>query len=172
MDRLEAGVYQPVTCTLSAILREYLAKVTPAKKSHLSEARRLNRLLKDPIASYRVCDLSPPLFLTEPLLIAFWRWKFGYRCRDENSQYKRCRSSPFIRQYHKHRKEQAHEHNKKIVVAIAFEFMVKLVKHLVSYFLPAFMASIFICLSASCSISRWALAVLDWPKMPSNSMWQ
>ena len=59
MDRLEAGVYQPVICTLSSLLREYLAKVTPAKKSHLSEARRLNRLLKDPIASYRVCDLSP-----------------------------------------------------------------------------------------------------------------
>ena len=59
MDRLEAGVYQPVTCTLSSILHEYLAKVTPAKKSHASEARRLNRLLKDPIASYRVCDLSP-----------------------------------------------------------------------------------------------------------------
>ena len=59
MDRLEAGVYQPVTCTLSSILREYLVKVTPAKKSHASEARRLNRLLKDPIASYRVCDLSP-----------------------------------------------------------------------------------------------------------------
>ena len=59
MDRLEAGVYQPVICTLSSILREYLAKVTPAKKSHLSEARRLNRLLKDPISSYRVCDLSP-----------------------------------------------------------------------------------------------------------------
>ena len=54
---------------------------------------------------------------------------------------------------HKHRKEHAHEHNKEIVVAIAFEFMVKLVKHLVSYFLPIFMASIFICLSASCSIS-------------------
>ena len=48
MDRLEAGVYQPVTRTLSSILREYLAKVTPAKKSHASEARRLNRLLKDP----------------------------------------------------------------------------------------------------------------------------
>ena len=59
MDRLEAGVYQPVICALSSILREYLAKVTPAKKSHLSEARRLNRLLKDPISSYRVCDLSP-----------------------------------------------------------------------------------------------------------------
>ena len=59
MDRLEAGVYQPVTCALFPILREYLAKVTPAKKSHASEARRLSRLLKDPIASYRVCDLSP-----------------------------------------------------------------------------------------------------------------
>ena len=52
MDRLEAGVYQPVTCTLSSILREYLAKVTPIKKSHASEARRFNPLLKDPIASY------------------------------------------------------------------------------------------------------------------------
>ena len=117
-------------------------------------------------------DAIRPLFLAEPLLITFWRWKFGYRCRDENSQYKRCRFSPFIRQYHEHRKEQANEHNKEIIVAIAFESMVKLVKHLVSYFLPAFMASIFICLSASCSISRWPLAVLDWPKMPSKSMWQ
>ena len=52
MDRLEAGVYQPVTCTLSSILREYLAKVTPIKKSHASEARRFNPLLIDPIASY------------------------------------------------------------------------------------------------------------------------
>jgi len=59
MDRLEAGVCQPVICTLSSILSEYLAKVTPTKKSHLSEARRLNRLLKDPISFYRVCDLSP-----------------------------------------------------------------------------------------------------------------
>ena len=120
----------------------------------------------------RVLDISPSLCLIEPLLITFWRWKFGYRCRDENSQYKRCRFFPFIRHYNKHRKEQAHEHNKEIVVAIAFEFMVKLVKHLVSYFLSAFMASTCICLSASCSISRWALAVLDWPKMPSKSIWQ
>jgi len=52
MDRLEALVYQPVTCTLSSMLREYLAEVTPAKKSHVSEMRRLNRLLKDPAASY------------------------------------------------------------------------------------------------------------------------
>ena len=37
--------------------------------------------------------------------------------------------------------EHAHEHDNEIVVAIAFEFMVKLVKHLVSDFLPAFMAS-------------------------------
>tara|TARA_X000000950_G_scaffold219613_1_gene264445 strand:+ start:147 stop:491 length:345 start_codon:yes stop_codon:yes gene_type:complete len=67
LDRPEAGVYEPVICTFSFILREYLAKVTPTKKSHASEARRLNRLLKDPIASYRVCDLSPKIlanFLT------------------------------------------------------------------------------------------------------------
>ena len=57
MDRLEAGVYQPVTCTLSSLLREYLEKVTPAKKSHASEARRLNRLLKDPIV--RTINVSP-----------------------------------------------------------------------------------------------------------------
>ena len=59
MDRQEAGVYQPVTCTLASILLEYRLKVTPGKKSHASETRRLNRLLKDPITSYRVCDLSP-----------------------------------------------------------------------------------------------------------------
>ena len=64
MDRLEAGVYQPVTCTLASILSEYLAKVTPAKKSAASEMRRLNRLIRDPLASYRVCDLSPAVLAT------------------------------------------------------------------------------------------------------------
>ena len=39
MDRLEEGVYQPVTCTVSSILREYLAKLTPAKKSFSSVTR-------------------------------------------------------------------------------------------------------------------------------------
>ena len=64
MDRLEAGVYQPVTCTLSSLLREYLEKVTPAKKSHASEARRLNRSLKDPIA--RAINVSPTTPPTVP----------------------------------------------------------------------------------------------------------
>jgi integrase len=64
MDRFEAGVYQPVTCTLASILSEYLAKVTPAKKSAASETRRLNRLIRDQIASYRVCDLSPEVLAT------------------------------------------------------------------------------------------------------------
>ena len=64
MDRLEAGVYQPVTCTLASILSEYLAKITPAKKSAASETRRLNRLIRDPLASYRVCDLSPAVLAT------------------------------------------------------------------------------------------------------------
>jgi integrase len=64
MDRLEAGVYQPAACTLASILSEYLAKVTPAKKSAASETRRLNRLIRDPLASYRVCDLSPEVLAT------------------------------------------------------------------------------------------------------------
>ena len=82
MDRLEAGIYQPVTCTLSAILREYLAKVTPAQKSHLSEARRLNRLLKDPIASYRLCDLSPEVLAK----FRDWRLEQGLRASGYDSQ--------------------------------------------------------------------------------------
>ena len=51
MDRLEAGVYQPVTCTVSSILREYLAKLTPAKKS-LSSVTRHSPSAKDKYNDY------------------------------------------------------------------------------------------------------------------------
>jgi integrase len=56
---MEAGVYQPATETLGSVLSEYLVKVTPAKKSAASEKRRINRLMRDPISHYRVCDLTP-----------------------------------------------------------------------------------------------------------------
>ncbi|MDC0993176.1 site-specific integrase [Alphaproteobacteria bacterium] len=59
MDRKEAGVYHPPTQTLASILSRYLAEITPTKKSYASETRRLNRLLRDPISKYRICELSP-----------------------------------------------------------------------------------------------------------------
>jgi hypothetical protein len=39
-------------------LSEYLAKVTPAKKLAASEKRRINRLMRDTVSHYRVCDLT------------------------------------------------------------------------------------------------------------------
>lgn len=59
IDRNEAGITRPVTTLLSDLLKRYLQEITPHKKSKDSEARRISRLLRDPISRTRLCDLSP-----------------------------------------------------------------------------------------------------------------
>ncbi len=60
--QMEAGTYQaqkPSDMLLSELLTRYRDKVTVSKKGRLQETNRINRLLRDGIASCRLCDLSP-----------------------------------------------------------------------------------------------------------------
>mgnify|MGYP001223700370 FL=1 len=59
--RIDAGdinVLAPKLTTLRDLLMRYQNEVTPLKKGHAAEARRINRLLKDPISSFSLSDLS------------------------------------------------------------------------------------------------------------------
>jgi len=53
--RIDAGdinVLAPKLTTLRDLLMRYQHEVTPLKKGHAAEARRINRLLKEPISSF------------------------------------------------------------------------------------------------------------------------
>ena len=59
--RIDAGdlnVIAPKLTTLGDLLARYQNEVTPLKKGHAAEARRINRLLKDPISSFSLRDLN------------------------------------------------------------------------------------------------------------------
>ena len=59
--RIDAGdinVLAPKLTTLRDLLIQYQNEVTPLKKGHAAEARRINRLLKDPISSFSLRDLN------------------------------------------------------------------------------------------------------------------
>ena len=77
---MEAGHYGklcPTKITLTDLLDKYLSEITPKKRGRESEARRIKRLLKDPVSLYRLDDLSPhrlgPSFGTEGSLTALER---------------------------------------------------------------------------------------------------
>jgi len=57
-----AGTRSPTTTTLANLICRYRDEVTPLKRGHPQETRRLNRLLRDPVAGVRVTKLSPALF--------------------------------------------------------------------------------------------------------------
>ena len=61
IDRDEAGFCKPLTIPLSDLLTRYLQEIMPQTKSKDSEARRISRLLRDPISKIRLCDLSPAI---------------------------------------------------------------------------------------------------------------
>ncbi|MDC0971023.1 hypothetical protein OAS27_03210 [Alphaproteobacteria bacterium] len=48
----------PSETTLSDLLSRYKSEITPQKRGSLTEARRINRLLKDPISLTRVDNLT------------------------------------------------------------------------------------------------------------------
>ena len=59
--RIDAGdinVLAPKLTTLRDLLMRYQHEVTPLKKGHAAEARRINRLLKEPISSFSLRDLN------------------------------------------------------------------------------------------------------------------
>lgn len=59
--RIDAGdinVLAPKLTTLRDLLIQYQNEVTPLKKGHAAEARRINRLLKDPISLFSLRDLN------------------------------------------------------------------------------------------------------------------
>ena len=59
--RIDAGdinVLAPKLTTLRDLLMRYQNEVTPLKKGYGAEARRINRLLKDPISSFSLRDLN------------------------------------------------------------------------------------------------------------------
>ena len=59
--RIDAGdinVLAPKLTTLGDLLARYQNEVTPLKKGHAAEARRINRLLKDPISLFSLRDLN------------------------------------------------------------------------------------------------------------------
>ena len=59
--RIDAGdinVLAPKLTTLRDLLMRYQHDITPLKKGHAAEARRINRLLKEPISSFSLRDLN------------------------------------------------------------------------------------------------------------------
>ena len=59
--RIDAGdlnILAPKLTTLGDLLARYQNEVTPLKKGHAAEARRINRLLHDPISSFSLRDLN------------------------------------------------------------------------------------------------------------------
>ena len=49
----------PTKGTLGDVLKKYLQKITPRKKSSDREESRINNLIKDPIALVQFCNLRP-----------------------------------------------------------------------------------------------------------------
>ena len=59
--RIDAGdlnLLAPKLTTLGDLLTRYQNEITPLKKGHAAEARRINRLLHDPISSFSLRDLN------------------------------------------------------------------------------------------------------------------
>lgn len=50
--------------TLADLLRRYLVEVTPTKKGHAAETRKLSRLFKDELSKVRLIDLRPDQLAT------------------------------------------------------------------------------------------------------------
>ncbi|MEO3428722.1 site-specific integrase [Pelagibius sp. CAU 1746] len=60
-SQIELGDFarkEPLDCDLQTLLERYLQEVTPHKKSAAGETRRIRRLLKDPVASLRLTELT------------------------------------------------------------------------------------------------------------------
>ncbi len=58
IDREEYVGLQPAALTLHQLLERYQRDITPHKKGHEAETRRLNRLMKDSIAETSLSTLS------------------------------------------------------------------------------------------------------------------
>jgi len=61
-SEIEAGTYvarPPSTLSVRELLTRYRETITPTKKGKKQEVSRINRLLRDPINRYQLCDLSP-----------------------------------------------------------------------------------------------------------------
>ena len=62
-EQLEAGTFgtlRPTHITLGELLERYSSEVTPAKRGATTELRRLHRLIRDPVSSLRVSQLTSP----------------------------------------------------------------------------------------------------------------
>ena len=60
-EQLEAGTFgtlRPTQVTLRELLERYSGEVTPAKRGATTELRRLQRLIRDPVSSLRVSQLT------------------------------------------------------------------------------------------------------------------
>ncbi len=60
-EQLEAGTFgtlRPIHITLGELLERYSSEVTPAKRGATTELRRLQRLIRDPVSSLRVSQLT------------------------------------------------------------------------------------------------------------------
>ena len=60
-EQLEAGTFgtlRPTHVTLGELLERYSGEVTPAKRGATTELRRLQRLIRDPVSSLRVSQLT------------------------------------------------------------------------------------------------------------------
>ena len=60
-EQLEAGTFgtlRPTHITLGELLQRYAREVTPAKRGATTELRRLQRLIRDPVSSLKVSQLT------------------------------------------------------------------------------------------------------------------
>ena len=60
-EQLEAGTFgtlRPTQVTLRELLERYSGEVTPAKRGATTELRRLQRLIRDPVSSLRISQLT------------------------------------------------------------------------------------------------------------------
>lgn len=64
LDRCATGSIEPSKATLGDILEKYVESVTPQKKGKVVEQRRIQRLLRDPIADVTLASLSSQVVAT------------------------------------------------------------------------------------------------------------
>ena len=65
-EQLEAGTFgtlRPIHITLGELLERYSNEVTPAKRAATTGLRRLQRLIRDPLRSLRVSQLTSQVSL-------------------------------------------------------------------------------------------------------------
>ena len=58
LERGEAGTIKASSVTLGELLGRYMRDVSPTKKGYAAEARRLTRLIRDPISAYSLHRLT------------------------------------------------------------------------------------------------------------------